>query len=352
MIPNCLMRPRARNVRADVPHAPDVLDRQRRRALAWLGVLPAMLASPARALLQGYPSQPLHLVVPAAEGSAFDALARALATQLQQQVGREVGVEDRPAANGMAAGEAVARAPSDGHTLLLQQTTFVAQPALEPASYDPLRDFQPVAMVATLPLFLAVDARLPIHSVTDLLAQARGESVTVNCGSDIVGTWSHLVAEQFVRDYAFHAPHVVVRGEAGLVQQILAGRMTACFACYPSVAAAAANGQLRLLGVTGGARSRFAPAVPTLREGGLAGFDRSAWIGTFMPARTPRPFSMRAAAELRRAVASGDVHATLRAGGFEPEWDAPDTFAQTVRSDATHWQGVIRQADLRLDSGE
>jgi len=92
--------------------------------------------------------------------------------------------------------------------------------------------------------------------------------------------------------------------------------------------------------------------VPTLREGGLAGFDRSAWIGSFMPARTPRSFSMRAAAELRRAVASGDVRATLRAGGFEPEWDAPDTFAQTVRHDATHWQGVIRQADLRLDSGE
>ena len=118
------------------------------------------------------------------------------------------------------------------------------------------------------------------------------------------------------------------------------------------MAAAAANGQLRLLGVTGGTRSRFAPAVPTLREGGLAGFDRSAWIGSFMPARTPRSFSMRAAAELRRAVASGDVRATLRAGGFEPEWDAPDTFAQTVRHDATHWQGVIRQADLRLDSGE
>lgn len=343
------MRPSVRNVPAA---APDVPDRQRRRAIAWLGVLPAVLAAPAHALLQGYPSQPLRLIVPAPEGSAFDALARALAAQLQQQVGLSVGVEDRPAANGMAAGETVARAPSDGHTWLLQQTTFVAQPALESASYDPLRDFQPVAMVATLPLFLAVDARLPIHSVTDLLAQARGESVTVNCGSDIAGTWSHLVAEQFVRDYAFHAPHVAVRGEAGLVQQVLAGRMAACFACYPSVAAAVANGQLRLLGVTGGARSRFAPTVPTLREGGLAGFDRSAWIGAFMPARTPRLLSIRAAAELRRTVSSSDVRATLHAGGFEPEWDAPDAFAQTVRRDATHWQAMIRQADLRLDSGE
>lgn len=349
------MQPCASDPPAAVPDAPDVPgvpSPQRRRALAWLGVLPAVLASPAHALLQGYPSQPLRLVVPAAEGSAFDALARAIAAQLQHQLGRDVSVEDRPAANGMAAGEAVARAPSDGHTLLLQQTTFVAQPALEPASYDPLRDFQPVAMVAALPLFLAVDARLPINSVTDLLAQARGESVTVNCGSDIAGTWSHLVAEQFVRDYAFHAPHVAVRGEAGVVQQVLAGRMTACFACYTSVAAAVANGQLRLLGVTGGARSGFAPNVPTLREGGLAGFDRSAWIGTFMPARTPRLLSARAAAELRRAVSSSDVGATLRAGGFEPEWDAPEAFAQTVRRDATHWQAMIRQADLRLDSGE
>ncbi|MEE2977107.1 MAG: tripartite tricarboxylate transporter substrate binding protein [Pseudomonadota bacterium] len=343
------MRNCASDKPAEVTAAPNW---ERRRVLAWLGVLPAVLASPAHALLRGYPSQPMRLVVPAAEGSAFDALARALAAQLQAQVGRPVDVEDRPAGNGMAAGETVARAPSDGHTLLLHQTTFVAQPALEPATYDPLRDFQPVAMVATLPLFLAVDARLPLFSVTDLLAQARADTVTVNCGSDIAGTWSHLVAEQFVRDYAFHAPHVAVRGEAGLVQQVLAGRMAACFACYPSVAAATANGQLRLLGVTGDARSRLAPTVPTLRESGVAGFDRSAWIGAFMPARTPRLLSVRAAAELRRAISAGDVRATLQAGGFEPEWDAPDAFAQAVRRDATHWQGVIRQADLRLDSGE
>ena len=252
----------------------------------------------------------------------------------------------------MAAGDLVARAPADGHTLLLQQTTFVVQPALEPAPYDPLRDFQPVAMVATLPLFLAVDARLPITTVTELIAQAHGESVSVNCGSDIIGTWSHLVAEQFVRDYAFHAPHVAVRGEAGLVQQVLAGRMAACFACYPSLSTGVSSGQLRLLGVTGSARSSFAPTTPTLRETGLAGFDYSAWVGAFMPARTPKPLLIRAATEFRRALASSDVIATLRAGGFEPEWSASDALAQAVRRDANHWQGLIRQVDLRVDTGE
>lgn len=343
------MRPCVRDLPADVSDAPDP---RRRRALAWLGALSAMLAAPAHAVLRGYPSQPLRLVVPAAEGSAFDALARALAAQLQQQLGLPAGVEDRPAANGMAAGELVARAPSDGHTWLLHQTTFVAQPALGPAPYDPLRDFQPIAMVATLPLFLAVDARLPVGSVADLIALARAESVTVNCGSEAIGTWSHLVAEQFVRDYAIHAPHVTLKGEGAVVQQVLAGRMTACFASFPSLSTAAANGQLRLLGVTGSVRSPFAPTVPTLREAGLAGFDRSAWIGAFMPARTPRLLSTRAAAELRRALTVSDVRATLRAGGFEPEWDASDTFTQAVRRDANHWQAMVRQADLRLDSGE
>ena len=337
------------NLRADVPDTPDP---RRRRAIAWLGALPVALALPARAELLGYPSHPLRLVVPAAEGSVFDAVARALATQLQQQIGRLADVDDRPAANGMAAGDLVARAPADSHTLLLQQTTFVVQPALEPAPYDPLRDFQPVAMVATLPLFLAVDARLPITTVTELIAQAHGESVSVNCGSDIIGTWSHLVAEQFVRDYAFHAPHVAVRGEAGLVQQVLAGRMAACFACYPSLSTGVSSGQLRLLGVTGSARSSFAPTTPTLRETGLAGFDYSAWVGAFMPARTPKPLLIRAATEFRRALASSDVIATLRAGGFEPEWSASDALAQAVRRDANHWQGLIRQVDLRVDTGE
>lgn len=311
-----------------------------------------MLAQPAHAVLQGYPSQPLRLIVPAAEGSAFDALARALAAQLQQQLGQTANVEDRPAANGMAAGELVARAPSDGHTWLLHQTTFVAQPALEPAPYDPLRDFQPIAMVATLPLFLAVDARLPIGSLADLIAQARAESAAVNCGSEAIGTWSHLVAEQFVRNYAVHAPHVTLRGEAGVVQQVLAGRMATCFASFPSLSAGVASGQLRLLAVTGSTRSPFAPAVPTLREAGLTGFDRSAWVGAFMPARVPKLVSMRAAAELRRALTAGDVRATLRAGGFEPEWDAPDAFVQAVRRDASHWQTMVRQADLRLGSSD
>lgn len=343
------MRARARNLPAEVPDATDL---RRRRAIAWLGALSAALALPARAELLGYPSQPLRLVVPAPEGSAFDAVARALAVQLQQQIGRLADVDDRPAANGMAAGDLVARAPSDGHTLLLQQTTFVVQPALEPAPYDPLRDFQAVAMVATLPLFLAVDARLPITSVSELIAQARGESVSVNCGSDIIGTWSHLVAEQFVRDYAFHAPHVAVRGEAGLVQQVMAGRMAACFACYPSLSTGVSSGQLRLLGVTGSARSSFALATPTLREAGLAGFDYSAWVGAFMPARTPKPLSMRAAAEFRRALTSSDVLATLRAGGFEPEWNASDTLAQAARRDASHWQSLIRLVDLHVDTGE
>jgi tripartite-type tricarboxylate transporter receptor subunit TctC len=339
---------RADNLPADVSDAPDL---RRRRAVAWLGALSAGLAWPAHAQSRGYPSQPLRLVVPAAEGSVFDALARALAAQLQQQLGRPAGVDDRPAANGMAAGEMVAHTPSDGHTWLLQQTTFVAQPALEPAPYDPLRDFQPVAMVATLPLFLAVDARLEVGSIAELIALARVESATVNCGSEAIGTWSHLVAAQFVRDYAIHAPHVTLKGEAGLVQQVLAGRMTACFASFPSLLVGVASGQLRLLGVTGRARSPFAPAVPTLREAGLIGFDYSAWIGVFLAARTPKPLSMRAAAELRRALTADDVRATLRAGGFEPEWDAPDAFAQAVRRDAGHWQALVRQADLRLGTG-
>jgi len=343
------MRASASDLPVDAPGAPDL---RRRRAIAWLGALPAALALPAQAELLGYPAQPVHLVVPAPEGSVFDALARALAAQLQQQLGRPAEVDDRPAGGGMAAGEMVARAPSDGHTWLLQQTTFVTQPALGAAPYDPLRDFQPVAMVATLPLFLAIDARLPINSVGELIAQARTDALAVNCGSEVLGTWSHLVAEQFIRDYATRAPHVAIKGEAGLVQQVLAGRMTACFACYPSLSTGVASGQLRLLGVTGSARSPFAPAVPTLREMGLAGFDYSAWVGVFAPARTPKPLSMRAAIELRRALTASDVRDTLRAGGFEPAWDAPDTFAQAVRRDAGHWQALIRQADLRLSSSD
>lgn len=320
----------------------------RRRVLVCLGALPMLLAGAARAELLGYPAHVMRLVVPAAEGSVLDALARALAAQLAAQLGMGASVDDRPAANGMAAGELVAHAPSDGHTWLLQQTTFVAQPALEPAPYDPLRDFQPVARVATLPLFLAVDARLPVTSAGELVTQARQQSASINCGSEAIGTWSHLVAEQFVRDYAVHAPHVIVKGEGGVVQQVLAGRVAACFATYPSLAAGVGAGQLRLLAVTGMARSVFAPAVPTLREAGMAGFDHSAWIGVFAPARTPRPLSLRVAAELKRALEASDVRATMQAGGYQPEWDAAEPFAAAVRRDAAHWQTLIRDADLRL----
>ncbi len=216
----------------------------------------------------------MRLIVPFPAGGVADAVARMLAERLSARLGVPVEVDNRPGAAGTIAGDVVAKASSDGHTLLLHQANMLIQPGLEPVPYDVVRDFTPVARVATTPLFLVIDARLPMRTPEQWMTAVKSNPGSYSYGYGQPGSPSHLYAEYAVRGLRSGVPLVTAKGEAAVVQEMLAGRVSACFCSFAAVQGQVRGGGLRLIGVTGVARSPLAPLVPTLQESGLEAMPR------------------------------------------------------------------------------
>ncbi|MCD9122251.1 tripartite tricarboxylate transporter substrate binding protein [Cupriavidus sp. UGS-1] len=297
-----------------------------------------------RSASMSFPARPLRLVVPFPAGGVPDAIARTLAEKLTAKLGVPVEVDNRPSANGTTAGDVVAKASSDGHTLLLHQSTMLIQSGVEPLPYDVVRDFTPVARVAAMPLFLVIDARLPIRTPQQWIAAVRANPGAYSVGTAQAGTPAHLYAEYAVRGIPNGVPLVTAKGEAALVQEMLAGRISACFCNFAPVQQHVREGTLRLLGVAGSARSPLAPGVPTLHESGLDGYGAGPWLGVLAPAKTPRAIVARLATVLDEVVREGDVARRLESVGLTPLRDSPEAFATSIRSESIQWQVILRQA--------
>jgi len=296
-----------------------------------------------------FPARPLRMIVPFPAGGVADAVARLLAERLSVRLGMPVEVDNRPGASGTMAGDVVAKANSDGHTLLFHQANMLIQPGLEPVPYDVIRDFVPVGRVATMPLFLVIDGRLPMQTPQQWATAVRSNPGSYSYGYGQPGSPSHLYAEYAVRGLPSAVPLVTAKGESAVVQEMLAGRISACFCSFASVQAHLRSGALRLIAVTGVARSQLAPQVPTLQESGLEGYAAAAWYGVMAPAKTPRAIVARLANELDNVTEEREVRARLLAVGLTPMQDSPEAFATAIRSESTQWQVILRQSGQRSD---
>ncbi|WP_042882590.1 Bug family tripartite tricarboxylate transporter substrate binding protein [Cupriavidus necator] len=306
--------------------------------------VPAMpaLAGPQLARAISFPDRPMRLIVPFPAGGVADAVARMLAERLSARLGVPMEVDNRPGAAGTTAGDVVAKASSDGHTLLFHQANMLIQPGLEPVPYDVVRDFTPVARVATTPLFLVIDARLPMRTPEQWMTAVRSNPGSYSYGYGQPGSPSHLYAEYAVRGIPNSVPLVTAKGEAAVVQEMLAGRISACFCSFAAVQSQVRSGALRLIGVTGVARSTLAPLVPTLQESGMEGYAAVAWFGVMAPAKTPRAIVARLAGELDGVMAEREVRSRLMAAGLTPLRDSPEAFATAIRSESIQWQVILK----------
>lgn len=291
-----------------------------------------------------YPGRPIRLIVPFPAGGVPDAVARMLAERLTLTLGAPVEVDNRTGSAGTMAGEVVAKASSDGHTLLFHQSTMLIQQGVDPMPYDVVRDFTPVVRVAMAPLFLVVDARLPMRTPEQWLNAVRSSPAAYSFGSGQAGTPAHLYAEYWVRGVRNGVPLVTAKGEAAVVQEMLAGRVSACFCSFATVQSHVRTGALRLLGVTGAARSPLAPGVPTLHEAGMDGYGSAPWFGVMAPAKTPRAIVARLANALQKVTSEPEVRERLLSAGLTPMEDSPDAFATAIRSESIQWQVILRQA--------
>ncbi len=285
------------------------------------------------------------MIVPFPAGGVADATARLLAERLAVRLGVPVEVDNRPGAAGTMAGDVVAKSSSDGHTLLFHQANMLIQPGLEPVPYDVVRDFAPVARVATMPLFLVIDGRLPMQTPQQWVRSGAVEPGRLEL-------WLRPARQPvpvLCRNARYAASRAGAsgngRGEAAVALEMLAGRVRACFCSYMSVQNHVRSGALRLLGVTGGQRSPLAPQVPTLQESGVDGYGATAWCGVMAPAKSPRAIVARQlATELDNVTNERDVRARLMASGLTAVRDSPEAFATAIRAETLQWQMLVRQS--------
>ena len=318
-----------------------------RRALA---VAVAMTAS-AGAFAQDvstYPSQPLRLVVPYPAGGATDTLARLVATKLQESWRQTVVVENKPGASGTIGNDLVAKAPRDGHTILLGITAIVQVQSLMPKlPYDALKDLQPLVQVATTNSVLFVPASEPAGTLKAFIAAAKAHPGKFNYGSYGMGTSSHIQGSLLNLQAGLDLTHVPYKGAAPLLQDLRGGQLSSAF--IDMATARPHLEYMKALAVTGSRRNKTLPNVPTFAELGFQSFEPVGWFGFFMPSGVAPPIAAKFTTEVGRILHLPDVVARIESLGMTPGELKGEQFARVVKSDAAVYARIIKDANIRLE---
>ncbi|GAA0741520.1 tripartite tricarboxylate transporter substrate binding protein [Ideonella azotifigens] len=328
-----------------------VILKPRRRCLfaAAALVLGGLAAPAAQAQAAAWPTKPIRLVVGYAAGGATDVVARLVAGKLGERLGQSVMVDNRTGANSNIGAEAVAHAPADGYTLYVYTVANTVNASLyEKLGYDPLKDFEPIGLIARVPNVLVVNPALPAKNVAEFvkLAQAPAGLSFASSGS---GSTIHLSGELFKVVAKANLLHVPYRGSAPALTDLMGGQVQAMFDNTPSVLPHVKAGKLRALAITSAQRSPLLPDVPTLAESGFPGFDVQSWFSLAAPAGTPRAVITRLNSELNKVLAEPDIAQRLRDMAATPEPGTPAQLQQLITSEAKRWREVIKQAGIKPD---
>lgn len=321
----------------------------RRSVLAGLGTAGLAGLRPVRAQ-QGWPSQVIRLVVPFTPGGSTDVLARLIAAKLEQTIpGKGFVIENRPGAGGMTAAGQVAKSEPDGHTLMMGHIgTLAFAPSLYPnVPYDPVKDFQPVALVAMVPNILAINPKLPAKTLGEFIAYAKANSGKLNYSSGGQGSAAHIATAYLTYRAGIDAVHVPYRGTSPSVNDLVAGNVQFTLTGGPAVLPLSEGGQLRVLGVASRERVGFAPDLPTLAEAGLPDFEAVQWHGVVAPARTPRPIVDRLNREINALLTQPDFAAALARDGAIARPESPDRFGELIASELALWRDVVTRAGIK-----
>jgi tripartite-type tricarboxylate transporter receptor subunit TctC len=295
-----------------------------------------------------YPSQPVKLVVPYPAGGATDTLARTIAQKLQDAWNQPAVVENKPGAAGVIGNGFVAKAPVDGHTVLIGITAIIQQPALmDKLPYDPLKDFVPVTMIARSPSLFAVPLTSPAKSLKEFVALVKANPGKHNYGTYGAGTSSHIQGSLFNQQSGLDLVMVPFQGAAPLVTQLIGGQLSSAF--VDSATARPHLKSFRPLAVTGTQRMPALPDVPTFQELGYQSFEPYGWFGVFVPAGTPTPVVQKLSDEVNRILHLPDVTAKIEALGLWVGGGKPEEFQKTVRSDAAIYARIVKDGNIRLN---
>ena len=295
---------------------------------------------------QPYPTKPIRLIVGYEPGGGADNVARLLAATASDILGQQIVVDNRSGANGVVAAELVAKSPRDGYTIHLVTSSHVTNPAVYPKlGYDTVKDFTAVSEIADTPLVMVVHPAMKASNVAEFIAAAKVKPEALYASAGL-GNMTQVAAELFSLMVGIKMVHVPYKGSGPAIIDLIAGRVTVYFPPIPSALPHILAGRLKPLAVTSGRRSTTAPAVPTLAESGLAGYEAGSWYGLVVPAGTPLSIVNVLHAASVKALQSPVIQERMKAQGLESVGSSPAEFGAKIQRDIEKWRRVFREANI------
>ena len=302
------------------------------------------------AFAQQWPAKAVRVIVSYPPGGGLDATARLVAPKLAETFGQSFVIENRPGSGGAIGGDVAAKAAPDGYTILFDASSHSINPVLQPKMpFNTLKDLVPVSLLLVVPNMLVVNPTFPAQSVKELIALVKGKPGQFSFASSGNGSAQHLAAELFKAQAGLFMVHIPYRGGGPALVDVMGGQVPIYFANMASASAHVKAGKLRALAVTGSRRAPAMPAIPTIAESGLPGYEVYEWNAVFVPAGVPQDIVDRLQRELAKIVAMPDVRQKLAAIGAEPVGSTAADLERLRRADLDKWAGVIKRAGIKLD---
>jgi len=300
---------------------------------------------------QTYPAKPVRFIVPFPPGGPTDIMGRLAAQRLTEAWGVQVVADNRAGAGGNIGSELCAKSPPDGYTICMMTVAQSISPSIYPKlGFDPLKDFAPVTLMATLPSLLMVHPSLPVKNVKELVALAKAKPATLTYASTGNGTSPHMLMEMFKwMAGGINLVHVPYKGASPAMIDQISGQIDVAFSTAIAALPFVQQGKVRAIAVS--TKDRFAPLpdLPTVEQGGIKGYDGSSWQGVVMPANTPRDMIAKANAELVKMLKSPDMKETILLQGGIAIGNSPDEFAAYMKSEIDKWAKVAKAANVRVE---
>jgi tripartite-type tricarboxylate transporter receptor subunit TctC len=315
-----------------------------------LFVLSVLLFTPVFVLAQAYPSKPVTIVVPFVAGGSTDATARAIGQKLSAQLGRSFVVENKPGGGSTIGVAYVAKAPPDGYTLLFTTISMAINASLRPKlTYDSIKDLQPIIQISSLPLVLVINSSLPPKNFQEFIAYAKANTGKLNYASSGSGTSPHLAGEMFKTMTGIDMAHIPYKGNAPVLNDLLAGQVDAHFGLVPGMLPYIRSGKLRALAVTTKTRVASLPDVPTIAELGYPNYEINSWQGLFAPANTPPEIIAKLNEATNRVLSDPEFRGVLAKEGSDPVGGSASQFTAHVASEVNKWAKVVKDSGAQAD---
>ena len=315
-----------------------------------IGLVLVSLLGAVAAMAQSYPARPIRLVVSFAAGGGVDLVARLLGQKLSEAWNLQVVIDNRPGAGGNVSAELVAKSPADGYTLYMSSASVVVNASLyKSLPYDPLRDFAPVTLLVSAHNVLVAHPSLPAKNIRELIALAKKAPGQINYASTGSGSSGHLAMELFRSMAGIELTHVPYKVIGQATADLLSGQVSLWFPTMPGVLQHIKAGRMNALGVSGSRRAAALPAVPTIAEAGVAGYEASTWYPLLAPAGTPQPVIDKLNAQMIAILAGSDVREKLNAQGIETVGSTPAQLATHLKIEMAKWEKVVRLSGAKVD---